>query len=85
MKTYHGEIAIRRDGTIRLPQEIVSQFQDHRVRFTLIDVETLQQDRLKIFQEITQHYQSIVDELDLDIEEIYEQREQRHDRDAMFT
>lgn len=85
MKTYNVETAIRRDGTIRLPREVASQLQDHRVRLTLIDVETLHQDRLKIFQDITQHYQSIVDEPDLDINEIYEQRVQRHDRDAMLT
>ncbi len=85
MRTYNMETAVRRDGTIRLPQEVASQFQEHRVRVTVIDVETLQQDRLKIFQDITRHYQSITDEPDLDIEEIYEQRKQRHDRDAMFA
>lgn len=85
MRTYNMETAIRRDGTIQLPQEVVSQFQEHRVRVTVIDVETLQHDRIKIFQDITRHYQSITDEPDLDIEEIYEQRKQRHDRDAMLA
>jgi len=72
------ETAIRRDGTIRLPQEVASQFQEHRVRVTIIDVETLQHDRLKIFQDIRMHYKSVTDEPDLDIEEIYEQRKQRY-------
>ncbi|MBN2266898.1 MAG: hypothetical protein JW725_00970 [Candidatus Babeliaceae bacterium] len=85
MRTYHMETAIRRDGTIRLPQEVASQFHEHRVRITVIDVETLQQDRLKIFQDMTTHYQNISDEPDLDIEDIYEQRVQRHDRDTMLA
>ncbi len=65
MKTYHVESTIQRDGTIVLPKEVASQLQHHRVRSTLIDIETLQKDRLKIIQDITQHYYNIVDEPDL--------------------
>ncbi len=85
MKTYHVESTIQKDGTIVLPKNVASQLQHRRVRLTLIDVETLQKDRLKIFKEIIRHYQSIVDEPDLDLDDIYQQRTQRHDRDSMLA
>jgi hypothetical protein len=85
MKTYHLESTIQQDGVIVLPKDVAFQLQHHRVRLTLIDVETLEKDRLKIFQDIIHHYQSIDDEPELNLEEIYQRRSQRHDRDAMFT
>jgi predicted RNase H-like HicB family nuclease len=52
---------------------------------TLIDLETLPKDPVTLLKEITDHYKHIIDEPDLDITEIYREREQPNDRETLFT
>jgi hypothetical protein len=85
MKTYQFESIIEQNGTIELPQEIKAQLTQHRVKLTLIDLDTLRKDPVALLKKITHHYTQIVDEPDLDIAEIYRQREQPNDRETLFT
>jgi hypothetical protein len=85
MKTYQFESIIEQNGTIELPQEIKVQLTQHRVKLTLIDLDALRKDPVALLKKITRHYTQIVDEPDLDIAEIYRQREQRNDRETLFT
>ena len=85
MKTYQLQPLVNGDGSIVLPKEIKTQLRKHWVRLTLIDLETLQKNPVKILKEITQAYNHISDEPDLDLGEIYAQREQRNDREALFA
>jgi tRNA G46 methylase TrmB len=84
MKTYQFESIIDENGTIVLPTDMKA-LTHHRVRLTLVDLDTLQHNPVTLLQEMTQAYTQIVDEADLDIAEIYERREQRNDREALFT
>lgn len=84
MKTYQFESIIEEKGIIVLPEEMKA-LTNHRVRLTLVDLEILQQNPINLLQEITHEYTQIVDEPDLDITEIYRRREQRNDREALFT
>ncbi len=84
MKTYQFESIIEENGTIVLPKEMKA-LKKHRVRLILVDLDTLRQNPVKLLQEITHEYTQIVDEADLDISEIYTRREQRNDREALFT
>ncbi len=85
METYQFESLIEDNGTIVLPGEIKKKLHKHRVRLILVDLETLRQNPVKLLEEITQEYTRIVDEPDLDITEIYKRREQRDDRESLFT
>jgi hypothetical protein len=85
MQQYQFESIIEHNGTIVLPQEIKTRLKRHRVRLTLIDLETLRTDPVTLLEEITRHYTRIVDEPDLDISEIYQQRDQHDDRETLFT
>ena len=85
MQQYEFESMIENNGTIVLPQELTTRLKSHRVKLTLIDLDSLQNDPVKLLDEITQHYTHIVDEPDLDILEIYQQREQQYDRATLFT
>lgn len=84
MKTYQFESIIEENGTIVLPKEM-KDLHKHRVRLILVDLETLQQNPVKLLEEITREYTQIVDEPDLDITEIYNQRKQRNDRGTLFN
>ncbi|MGR3177184.1 MAG: hypothetical protein ACUZ8E_03900 [Candidatus Anammoxibacter sp.] len=84
MKTYQFESIIEENGTIVLPKEI-KKLKKHRIKLTLVDLETIQQNPVKLLHEITQKYNNIVDESELDIAEIYKRREQKNGRSSMFT
>lgn len=86
MKTYQLNAIVEENGSIVLPQNITRTLKKHRVHLTLIDLETLRQDPVKLLQEITGRYRRIVDEPDLDMIEIYKQREQQNvHRETLFA
>ncbi len=84
MKTYQFESVVDENGAIVLPGEMKA-LSKHRVRLTLVDLETSQQNPVKLLEDITNEYVQITDEADLDIAEIYQRREQRDDREALFA
>jgi hypothetical protein len=61
MKMYQFESMIEENGTIVVPQEIKA-LKHHRVRRILVDLDTLQQNPVKLLQDITREYTQIVDE-----------------------
>jgi hypothetical protein len=85
MQHYQFESMVEQNGTIVVPREITQRLQHHRVQLTIVDLESIRPDPVKLLQEITHHYTQIVDEPDLDIAEIYHQREFTNDRDPLFT
>jgi len=50
----------------------------------VIDLEPSQPDPVSLLSEITQKYGAITDEDELSLDEIYEQREQNHERAFVF-
>lgn len=78
---YNIESVVDEDGTIHLPKS----FQKHRVKLVVYDLEAIHRDPVEYFQQIVQNYNRITDEPDLDIEEIYREREQSHEQRPMFT
>ncbi len=85
MQLYQFESIIENNGTIVLPREITTQLKKHRVKLTLVDLDVIRHNPVKLLEEITDHYTQILDEPDLDISDIYSQREQRHDRETLFA
>ena len=83
MKTYQFESIIQDNGCIFLP-EYMKKLKSHHVKLTLVDLEPVSDDPVKILADITRKYAAISDEKDLDIEEIYKQREVHHDRGIVF-
>jgi len=83
MRTYQFESIIQDNGCIFLP-EYMKDLKAHHVKLTLVDMEPISCDPVKILADITRKYNAITDEKDLDIEEIYKQREINHDRGIVF-
>ncbi len=81
MKTYQFESIIEDNGVIVLPEDL-KNLKKHRVKLIVVDLEP-SDNPLKMLDDITQRY-AVVKEEDLDINEIYEQREQHHDRGIVF-
>ncbi len=82
MKTYQFESIIEENGIIVLPQ-YMKKLKKHRVKLTVVDLEPFHDRPVKLLADITKKY-AAVDEEDLDITGIYEQREQHHDRGIVF-
>ena len=64
-----------------LPEDL-GNLKKHRVKLIVVDLE-LSDNPLNMLNDITQKY-AAVSEKDLDITEIYEHREQHHDRGIVF-
>lgn len=82
MRTYQLESIIQDNGCIFLP-EYMKNLKAHHVKLTLVDMEPVSDNPENFLADITRRYAAI-DEKDLDIAEIYEQREEHHDRGIMF-
>jgi hypothetical protein len=82
MKTYQFESIIEEDGVIVLPKDM-KDLKKHRVKLIVMDLEPLYDSPVNLLADITHKY-AAVDEEDLDIAGIYEQREQYHDRGIVF-
>ena len=82
MKTYQLESVIKDNGIIELP-EGMKKLERHRVKLIVIDLETFQHNPVNMLADITKKYTAI-NENDIDILELYEQRVQSHDRGVMF-
>jgi hypothetical protein len=82
MKTYQFESVIKENGIIILPNEI-SKLSNHRVKLILVDLDAFRASPPQVFSEITGQYAAL-DEEDLDITEIYRQREISHERGIVF-
>ncbi|MCP5052519.1 MAG: hypothetical protein GY940_35450 [bacterium] len=54
----------------------MKELKNHRVKLTMVDLEPIRDNPVKLLEEITKKYAAI-DETDLDIHEIYEQREKQ--------
>lgn len=81
MKTYQFESIIEDNGVIVLPEDL-KNLKKHRVKLIVVDLEP-SENPLNMLNDITRKYAAISEE-DLDINEIYEQREQHHDRGIVF-
>jgi hypothetical protein len=81
MKTYQFESIIEDNGVIVLPEDL-RNLRKHRVKLIVVDLEP-SDNPLNMIDDITQKYAAVSEE-DLDITEIYEQREQHHDRGIVF-
>ena len=73
---YHLESIVNDDGTVHLPKSL----QKHKVKLVVYDLEQIRQNPLEYFKTIAQNYSAITDEPDLDIDEIYREREQIHEQ-----
>ena len=82
--SYRLESVIDENGTIVLPDDM-KPLRKHRVKLVVIDLDAIQQNPVTYFEELTTRYNEIHDEPDLDIEEIYRERGQSHDRGAVFV
>jgi hypothetical protein len=82
MKTYQLESIIQDNGCIFLP-DYMKKLKAHHVKLTLVDMEPVSDNPVNTMADITRRYAAI-DEDDLDIAEIYQQREERHDRGIVF-
>lgn len=82
MKTYKFESVIQDGGVIRLPN-YMRKLKKHRVKLTIVDLETVSDSPIDLLADITQKYAN-VNETDLDIPEIYAHREKQHDRGLVF-
>ncbi|MBU0580066.1 MAG: hypothetical protein KKA19_02725 [Candidatus Margulisbacteria bacterium] len=83
MNTYQFESVIEDKGIIVLPEQMKS-LHKHRVRLTLIDLDTFVPDPVQQLTQITRKYLAITDEAELPIQDIYMQREQGHERTFVF-
>lgn len=81
MKTYQFESIIEDNGVIVLPEDL-RNLKKHRVKLIVVDLEP-SDNPLNMLDDITKKYAAVREE-DLDITEIYEQREQHHDRGIVF-
>ncbi len=82
MNTYQFESIIEENGVIVLPKHM-RKLKKHRVKLTVVDLEPFYDSPVDLLADITQKY-AAVDEKDLDITGIYEQREYHHDRGIVF-
>jgi len=83
IKTYQLDSIIQENGVIMLPKYLYP-LQKHRVRLFVIDLESSQPDPVSLLNEITLKYAAISDEDELSLDEIYEKREQNHERAFIF-
>lgn len=82
MKTYQFESIIQPNGSIILPRHM-NRLKTHRVKLTLVDLESTCDNPANVLAEIIKRYATI-DESDLDIAKIYTQREEHHVREIVF-
>ena len=82
MRTYRLESIIEDNGVIILPKSM-RNLKKHRVKLIVVDLEPDNDSPVNLLADITQKYAS-VDEEDLEITNIYTQREQHHDRGIVF-
>jgi len=59
---------------MHLPPGVYEKIEVTSCKLTLVDLEPVSDDPVKILADITRKYAAISDEKDLDIEEIYKQR-----------
>ena len=83
MKTYQFESVIEDKGIIVLPENM-RNLHHHRVKLILVDLETRQQNPVQRLADITKRYTTL-DEQDIDIPELYQQRASSHDRGLVFA
>ncbi len=83
IRTYQIDSVIQENGVIMLPKYMYP-LHKHRVRLIVIDLEPSQPDPVSLLNEITQKYATVTDEDELSPDEIYEQREQNHERAFVF-
>ena len=82
MRTYQFETVISPNGTITLPS-FLNKLNQHRVTLTLVDLEKPHLEATDILSQITEAYRQI-DETDLDMVEIYENRDKSQSRNIIF-
>ncbi len=80
-QSYYLESVVNEDGTVHLPEHL----QKHRVTLVVYDLDTIRKDPVEYFKKIVQSYNEIIDEPDLNIDEIYREREQSHEQRTVFT
>lgn len=78
---YYIESVVNEDGTINLPKAL----QKHKVKLVVYDLESIRNNPVEYFKRVVQNYSAITDEPDLDIDEIYREREQSHEQRPMFA
>jgi len=82
MKTYQIESVINENGIIILPDEM-KKLQKHRVKLTIVDLEAGYTDPVDFLDYITDKY-SNVNENDLNLSNIYNERDKVDERQIMF-
>lgn len=82
MKSYQFESIIEENGVIVLPEDL-RKLKKHRVKLIVVDLEPSYDSPINMLANITKEY-AAVNEEDLDIIRIYEQREQHRDRGIVF-
>jgi len=82
MRTYQLETVINNNGTITLPA-FLNNLTQHRVMLTLVDLETPHLEATHLLSQITEAYRQ-TDETDLDMVEIYENRDKSESRNIIF-
>jgi hypothetical protein len=83
MNTYQFESLIEKDGTIRLPEDL-NRLRNHRVKMLVIDLEAVHDNPSKRLEDITHRFARLQEE-DLDMDKIYQQREIQHERGFVLT
>lgn len=78
---YQLESVVNEDGTVHLPK----QLQKHRVKLVVYDLDAIRKDPVDYFKQIVKNYSEIHDEPDLNVDEIYREREQSHAQRPLFT
>jgi len=81
MNTYQFESVIDENGIVILPDD-VRKLKKHRVKFILIDLDSAYESPVR-FDDITKKYTAINEE-DLNISEIYQQRKGKDEREITF-
>jgi hypothetical protein len=82
MRTVQLETVISPNGTITLPA-FLNHLNQHRVILTLVDLEKTKLEATHILAQITEAYCQ-TDETDLNIVEIYENRNKSENRNIIF-
>ncbi len=82
MRTYQIESVINENGIIVLPDEM-KKLQKHRVKLTIVDLEAGYTDPVDFLDYITDKY-SNVNENDLNLSKIYNERDKVDERQIMF-
>jgi hypothetical protein len=80
-QTYQLESIVKEDGSVILPKPL----QKHRVKLVVYDLDAIHKNPVEYFQKIVQNYHQITDEPNLDITEIYHEREQSNEPRTLFT